>query len=149
MNIIEATVEARTTDETYVANHPFFEVPLPAKPSLDTVVGDRADFGVRPQNLHLVDEPTEFSFDVEVTVTENLGDELLILGTVGDNDVRVRSEDPRQEFTPGEIVHVVCDPARLHLFDSDTGEAIYHSDGGEALDSESAGLERPVRGLDQ
>ena len=138
MNIIQVTVEDRQRDGRYVAAHSTFEVPLPPKPSLATVVGGPAHFGVRPGNLELVDEPTDYSFDVEVSVTENLGEELLILGTVGDQSVRIRSEDPRQEFDPGDVVHAECDPDRLHLFDPETREAIYHSEGADEPVPDSA-----------
>jgi multiple sugar transport system ATP-binding protein len=126
MNILDVEVLERGGE--YVASHASFEVPLPSKPSLGTSTGERAHFGVRPADLHLVDAPTELSFEVEVSVTENLGDELLILGEVGDQDVRIRSEDPRREFEPGQTVHAKCDPERLHLFDPETGEATYHSE---------------------
>jgi len=125
MNVLEVEVERRNGG--YVAAHPSFEISLPGKPSLDVAVGGRADFGVRPQDLHLVEAPTEHSFAIEVAVTETLGDELLILGEVGDHDVRVLSQDPRQRLEPGEVLHAECDPDRLHLFDATTGEKLYDS----------------------
>ena len=128
MNIIPVSVERGRRDGEYAAVHRTFEVPLPATPSLEPVVGGPAAFGVRPEDATPVDTPTAYSFGVEVSVTENLGDELSILGRVGDRNVRVRSEDPRREFEPGETVHVECDPDRLHLFDAETGEAVYHSE---------------------
>ncbi|WP_435065083.1 ABC transporter ATP-binding protein [Halobaculum sp. EA56] len=145
MNVVPVAVERGRRDGEYVAVHRDFEVPLPAKPSLEPVVGEPANFGVRPEDATPVDAPTEYSFDIEVSVTENLGDELLILGSVGDRDVRVRSENPREEFEPGETVHVECDPDRLHLFDPETGEALYHSEGageGVADPAEAAAASR-------
>jgi multiple sugar transport system ATP-binding protein len=125
MNVIGVEVTERGGG--YAAVHSDFEVPLPSKPSLDRLAGDGAEFGVRPEDLTIVDGPTDYSFPVTVTVTENLGDELSILGTVGDQDVRVRSEDPRRQLDPGEVLHAACDPDRLHVFDPDTGRAVYHS----------------------
>ena len=125
MNIIEVEVEDRNGE--YVAVHPSFEISLPSKPSLEEVLGDSAHFGIRPQDVHLIDEPTDLSFDVEVAVTENLGDELLILGKIGDHDIRVLSDDPRQQLRPGEVLHVEVDPDRLHLFDVVSGEKVYDS----------------------
>lgn len=147
MNVVAVEVEKRGGG--YVAAHPSFEVPLPTEPSLEQAVGEAAQFGVRPQDVHLVDDPTEFSFDVEVGVTENLGDQLLILGTIDDHDVRVLSDDPRQQLEPGEVLHVECDPDRLHVFDADTGRAIYHSG---TVDDRSTGIAesgRPVAGSDR
>jgi multiple sugar transport system ATP-binding protein len=135
MNVLEVAVEERPGG--YAAVHPAFEVPLPAKSTLDPVAGEVAHFGVRPQDVHLVPEPTEFSFEVEVTVTENLGDELLVLGSLGDHDVRVLSDDPRQRLHPGERLHVECDPDRLHVFDADTGETVYHSGAFEGPEAEA------------
>jgi multiple sugar transport system ATP-binding protein len=125
MNVLGVEVTER--DGGYAAVHPDFEVPLPSKPSLDRLAGDDAAFGVRPEDLTVVDGPTDYSFPVTVSVTENLGDELSILGTVGDQDVRVRSEDPRRRLDPGEVLHAECDPDRLHVFDTDSGRAVYHS----------------------
>jgi multiple sugar transport system ATP-binding protein len=125
MNIVEVEVVER--DGAYTAVHPTFEITLPAKPSLAEAAGGTANLGVRPQDLHLVETPTEFSFEVEVAVTETLGDQLLIFGHVGDNDVRVLSEDPRQQLRPEEVLHVECDPDRLHLFDVRTGGKLYDS----------------------
>ncbi|MFW5900181.1 MAG: ABC transporter ATP-binding protein [Halodesulfurarchaeum sp.] len=145
MNIVEVEVKGGQSDSGYVAAHPGFELPLPAKPSLQSAVGGPAHFGVRPENLQLVDVPTEYSFDVEVAVTENLGDELLILGTVSEHHVRVRSENPRQTFEPGEVVHAECDPDRLHLFDPETGATIYHSEAAGEETSDSAAVTPPSR----
>jgi multiple sugar transport system ATP-binding protein len=147
MNVVAVEVEKRGGG--YVAAHPSFEVPLPTEPSLEQAVGEAAQFGVRPQDVHLVDDPTEFSFDVEVGVTENLGDQLLILGTIDDHDVRVLSDDPRQQLEPGEVLHVECDPDRLHVFDADTGRAIYHSGTVDDRSTGSAESGRPVAGSDR
>jgi ABC-type sugar transport system ATPase subunit len=125
MNIVEVRIEERNGE--YVAVHPSFEIRLPAKDSLAGAEGNVAHLGIRPQDVHLVESPTEFSFDVEVAVTETLGDALLILGKIGDHDIRVLSEDPRQQLRPGEVLHVECDPDRLHLFDAGTGEKLYDS----------------------
>jgi multiple sugar transport system ATP-binding protein len=41
--------------------------------------------------------------------------------------------EPRTPVSPGDEVSVTYDPARIHLFDAETGEAIFHAgqDGAE------------------
>ena len=122
MNTLGVTVER---DEGYRAVHSGFQLPLPAADSLEDVAGSQAVLGVRPEDLSLAGAAAD-AFEATVTVTEPLGDSLLLECRVGDETVRVQAS-PRSDAEPGDSVALTHDPERLHLFDRETGEAAYHS----------------------
>jgi multiple sugar transport system ATP-binding protein len=129
MNVFPVRVEERGDD--HVAVHAGFEVPLPDGAGLAAAAGD-ALLGVRPEDLFLpgdVDGAVADgeSFPAAVTVTEPLGDSLLLECRVGEDAFKA-SSSPRRSIRPGDEVRLTYDSARLHLFDPDTGAAIYHSD---------------------
>ena len=123
MNTLGVTVER---DEGYRAVRSGFQLPLPAADSLDNVVGSQAVLGVRPEDLSLADADAADAVEATVTVTEPLGDSLLLECRVGDETVRVQAS-PRSDAEPGDSVALTHDPERLHLFDRETGGAVYHS----------------------
>ncbi|MGA9403092.1 ABC transporter ATP-binding protein [Haladaptatus sp.] len=88
---------------------------------------DHAQVGIRPEDLTVSEGAG--TIDLSVSVTEPLGESLLLRGTVGGNELSVKA-DPRREVTVGETVSLTADPERLHLFHSDTGAVIYHSSSG-------------------
>ncbi len=134
MNMIPVALEDRTVV------HDAFTLSLPVdeegyRPDRngerDTRIGDRhrAVLGVRPEDLSLDDERPSSdagTIDAEVNVTEPLGDSLLLHCSIGDTSCKIGAE-PRAEIRAGETVSVAYDPDRLHLFDVETGEALYHS----------------------
>ncbi len=130
MNMIGVTVEDGA------AVHDAFAIPLPtdAMGTTETkgVPSDRraATLGVRPEDFYLASEYPdigETSFEATVTVTEPLGDSLLLYCTIGSTEFKVQAE-PRSTLQPGDHVSLRYDPARLHLFERETGEAFYHSE---------------------
>jgi len=123
MNTLGVTVER---DEGYRAVHSGFQLPLPAADGLEDVAGSQAVLGVRPEDLSLADADAADAFEATVTVTEPLGDSLLLECRVGDETVRVQAS-PRSDAEPGDSVALTHDPERLHLFDRETGGAAYHS----------------------
>ena len=135
MNMIDVAVE------NGAAVHDSFRIPLPsgggeredgvtslADTDPDTTGDRHAVLGVRPEDLYLAGERPELGnaeFDATVEVTEPLGDSLLVHCSAGDARFKMQAE-PRASLEPGETVAVTYDPARLHLFDPETGEAFYH-----------------------
>ncbi len=122
----------------YALEHPEFHVPLPSGSgagSLDAAAGGNAVLGVRPEDLYLHGEAaTDHAGRIEATVqvTEPLGDSLLLECLVGNDTVRVHST-PRSGIGPGDVVELAYDPERLHVFDADTGETLYHSEADETV----------------
>jgi multiple sugar transport system ATP-binding protein len=103
------------------------------KPVLEA---DRQSFiiGLRPEDLYLADEAGgqrhSDPFELEVTLTETLGDSIVIHATDSETTLRIRT-NARRTIHVGNTVSVVADRARIHLFDADTGDAVYHSGGSE------------------
>ncbi|RAW44686.1 glycerol-3-phosphate ABC transporter ATP-binding protein [Halorubrum sp. 48-1-W] len=142
MNMIDVAVEDG------VAVHDGFRIPLPSGKTVDGTDGEWLDgteaealadpdagdrptavLGIRPEDLYPArDRPDlgETTFDATVEVTEPLGDSLLVHCSVGDATFKMGAE-PRSSLEPGGTVSVTYDPARLHLFAPETGEAFYHS----------------------
>ena len=129
--------------------HESFSIPLPTAEDGATDTIDRADgnrsavLGVRPEDFYLASEYPdmgETTFEATVTVTEPLGDSLLLYCRIGDTEFKVQAE-PRSTLQPGDEVELTYDPARLHLFDPETGDAIYHS---ETVPEPGARIQQPA-----
>jgi multiple sugar transport system ATP-binding protein len=105
--------------------HDGFELRLPR--------GDRepgvssARLGVRPEDVSLAANLPDDAqtFAAEVSVTEPLGESLLVHCRVGDDELRVKAQ-ARSAVAAGDTVELGVDEERLHLFD-ESGEAVYHS----------------------
>jgi len=135
-------VDVRERDGHYVADHDGFTIRLPAGEGLAEASGSTVSFGVRPEDVSLASNlPGGVdTFDAEVTVTEPLGELLLLHCRVGDHELRVKVE-PRSDVRAGETIQIGFNEERLHLFDADTGEALYHSTAREREVSELVGTE--------
>ncbi len=126
MNMLRVRV---SRDDGYSLQHPEFTVPLPSGDGLEVAEGRHAVLGVRPEDLYLAEEggsDLEGRIEATVEVTEPLGDSLLLECSVGDDTVRVHST-PRSGLRHGDAVELAYDPERLHVFDAETGETLYHS----------------------
>jgi multiple sugar transport system ATP-binding protein len=148
MNTFPVRVEERAQPATdgagrYVATHAGVDLPLPDAGGLAAAAGDEALLGIRPEDLHLPPDPDVGSFTAAVTVTEPLGDSLLLECRIGEDEFRA-AVSPRSTIEPGDTVELAPDPARLHLFDAGSGEALYHSAEG-ARDAEPSGIPDPDR----
>ena len=102
----------------------------------------RSIIGVRPEDLYLAGEAAgqQYSdpFELTVTLTETLGDSVVLYATDGDTSFRIRT-GARQGVATGDEISVVADSSRVHLFDAETGDAVFHS--GES----DAATQQPVR----
>jgi ABC-type sugar transport system ATPase subunit len=110
-------------------------------------IGDRGlVVGIRPEGLRPVgSDDAGPGFEVEVDVVEPLGDEVMVHGSVAARDAGVQIEPeeatlladrpvdrasvtvrlaPDVRPTPGTRLHLAVDPAAVHVFDADTGDAI-------------------------
>jgi multiple sugar transport system ATP-binding protein len=125
MNMLPVTVEA--TGDGYEAVSSAFRIALPDGEGLADADGSEALLGVRPENLSLADTVAPHAFGAEVTVTEPLGDSLLLECVVADREIKIHAE-PRTDVKPGDRVRLTYDAERLHLFDPATGDAIYHAE---------------------
>ena len=128
MNMLPATVDG-ADGGTPVLDHRAFTLPLPDDAS--SALDDRSSavLGVRPEDLYLVeasDGAYPGSIDATVDVIEPLGDSLLLECTVGEDVIKANA-NPRADVDHGDALELRYDPERLHVFDADSGRALYHS----------------------
>ena len=143
MNALEVAVESGA--DGACAAHPGFRLSLPDGDGLDAAVDSRAVLGVRPEDLSLADADTDADAAIEatVTVTEPLGDSLLLECRVGDDRLKTRAS-PRSNVRSGDTVALTPDPDRLHLFDVETGTALYHSAEGATVPDDGRATRSPA-----
>ena len=95
--------------------------------------------GIRPENLQLSpDQDNHSGFELDIEYTENLGNYMLIHGENGGEHIQIQHNESRRIFE-NQTITVYPDLNRLHVFDSDTGEIIFHSNmiypsGSDSLD---------------
>ncbi|MBV9615817.1 MAG: sn-glycerol-3-phosphate ABC transporter ATP-binding protein UgpC [Ktedonobacteraceae bacterium] len=86
-------------------------------------------FGIRPVHLEdaaLINQngSSPSTIDAVVDVVENLGNELQVYFNTGGHNA-VATLNPRSQVSAGDRVRLYVDSDQIHLFDSDTGEAIF------------------------
>ena len=91
--------------------------------------GKNLTFGVRPSHLEdaaLVGSngAAQSTIDGTVDVVENLGNELQVYLTAGGKNV-VATLDPRSRVSAGNKVRLYVESENIHLFDTDTGLAVF------------------------
>lgn len=90
-------------------------------------IGKEVIMGIRPEDIHdeesFVSKSPESVVDMEVNVTEMLGAEIILIGTVEAFDCTARV-GPRSTAKTGQSVKVAFDLSRVHIFDKDTEKVI-------------------------
>ncbi len=112
MNFIPVTVSGTTAKATG------FELELPTAPGIEKGV-----LGIRPEALTEHPREGHSGLDLKVEVSEVLGADQFLYGTVGGDAITARV-DPNLSVSPGDRVRLGVDMRRLHLFDGPTGKAI-------------------------
>ncbi len=105
------------------------EVPPLYAPGARDAAGKNLILGIRPE--HLSDwsllpenERTGSSITAPIEVVEHLGSELLVYMTVQGKQMVARV-DPRSKASIGQSIKLHVDSDQIHLFDADTGQAIF------------------------
>jgi len=82
--------------------------------------------GVRPQHLRLgqPENGDQVGLSGALMVTEQLGDEQLLVIRTGGSDIRVAGVDPELALATGSNVHVAAQMDNLHIFDGASGSAL-------------------------
>jgi multiple sugar transport system ATP-binding protein len=135
MNIFEGTVSENDFTSEY------FDVEIDPQ-MMGVELDDAITLGVRPEDIYLADRADGLahpSDEIEATtdVLEPMGDEIfvyLMLSEGADIDLDdpdvggqlLMSVDPSSDMDTDETVRVVLDREKIHLFDTNSGEAIQH-----------------------
>jgi len=141
MNVFSVAV--RQHDRGYVVDHDGFTITVPDGNGLDAAANSDVTFGVRPEDVSLASNLPQGveTFEATVTVREPLGELLLLHCDVGGDELQVKVE-PRSQIQPGDTIEVGFNEERLHLFDAETGDVIYHSTPAEEVAAEPITSER-------
>jgi multiple sugar transport system ATP-binding protein len=92
---------------------------LPLQSAPPAAVGRPAVYGVRPEHFALSQE----GVPVRVSVIEPTGSEMQIVGHIGSQEVICVFRE-RINARPGDTIHVMPDPALIHIFDETTGKRL-------------------------
>ncbi len=125
MNFVDVTVEG-TGDAARLIGPGDWSLPTP--PRLRAIAGDIAGrklvAGFRPEHLDIGEVgPDHGSFRSRADVVEYLGNEELLHVNAANQDI-VAIVNSSHRVKPGDIVELVLPLEKLHLFDSETGEAL-------------------------
>ena len=99
---------------------------VPVDPAASKKMQGNITVGVRPEDWRLV-EADEGGFPIKVTVVEELGADSYVYGTSdveGVPSTLIVRTDAQHHVTKGATIHVTTDPARVHVFDTDSGDRL-------------------------
>jgi multiple sugar transport system ATP-binding protein len=133
MNFFKCKVEADGGNLRLV--HTGFTLTADSAEIADRVrsTGDGIVLGVRPEDIHIHQSaPSGRTIPAEIYVTEPLGNETIVDVKVGENVIKVLAESDF-DGNAGDSIHVSVDAEKLHLFDSETHECMYHTDSANPL----------------
>ncbi|HET7323800.1 MAG TPA: ABC transporter ATP-binding protein [Halococcus sp.] len=135
MNFVEGTVGDNGFESANVTVE-FDPTTMGVESGMDVTLG------IRPEDVFLaseVDSVSDPTGEIETTteVLEPMGDEIVVyLLLAGETDTDIEGPesegqllmdvDPGTDIAADETVHVVLDRSKIHLFDTESGEAIHH-----------------------
>ncbi|PKM57924.1 MAG: sugar ABC transporter ATP-binding protein [Firmicutes bacterium HGW-Firmicutes-3] len=129
MNFLEAKVE-KTDDEVSLlfGTNSVILIEEKAKKLIDGgYIGKEIIMGIRPEDIHdevaFIESHPKALVNFEVNVTEMLGAEIILIGSVDTYECTARV-GPRSVAKPGETIKVGFDLKRLHIFDKETEQVI-------------------------
>ncbi|WP_433627701.1 ABC transporter ATP-binding protein [Halomicrococcus sp. NG-SE-24] len=97
---------------------------------------DRLTMGIRPEHIAIVDENVENAVRTEVEVVEPMGELSYVYLTIGDATYTA-SVSGEMRLSSGDVVDVEFPEDKIHLFDTETGEAVKNSRTTETVESAS------------
>ncbi|MEB3213088.1 MAG: ABC transporter ATP-binding protein [Leptolyngbyaceae bacterium] len=122
------------TDGRYQVKNDAFQLTLPSTPHAACAeycaeyVGKEVVFGIRPESLHDPKyAPPEIQPEevmVTVTVTELMGNEIILYLTTRDGQECVARVDPRSPIRVGDTFPIVFDMSSSYLFDAESEQLI-------------------------
>ncbi len=128
MNFV--TVDIQQENDSIYANEGSFKLKLPAKykEQLVNYIGKKMILGIRPENMYdklFYSGPIQEGSLITLTVdlVEPMGSEIYLHLTSGKNNFVLKA-DPHNTAKPNQIIEVVVNLDKIHLFDIDTEETI-------------------------
>ena len=104
-----------------IALHGIGPIPWPARGGSAPAPGSKVVLGVRPDDLRVVDAPSERSFHIQarVSVVEPLGPDALVYAEANGYEL-IAKADGRQPLQVGAMVSLSAPFDELHVFDAET-----------------------------
>jgi multiple sugar transport system ATP-binding protein len=108
------------------------KVPEDVAVRAENYIGRTVTLGIRPEHLeegqaarrrHGQEDVSNYLVPVRVDVVENLGNEQMLYGMLGDKQVLARV-DARTPLHPGDAIELYFDMQRIHLFDPENDRCI-------------------------
>lgn len=91
---------------------------------LNATCPEKVTLGLRPEQISIGTIGNgKVGFDLNVDVVEPIGNELLVYGRVGEQELIVRC-DPRTEVRTDSRLPVYFDPMAVHYFDTSSEESL-------------------------
>jgi multiple sugar transport system ATP-binding protein len=129
MNTFSCTLIEK--DGHYWVKNDAFQLKLPATTGQNAFVeyvGKEVVFGIRPESLHdpkyAPPQIQPEAVTVTVTVTELMGNEVILYLSTRDGQECIARVDPRSPLTVGDTVPIVFDMASSYLFDAQSEQLI-------------------------
>ena len=125
MNFIEVHMDG-AGDAARLVGPADWSIPLPSRyrEAATPRAGHTLIAGFRPEHLDIGEgDPSVGAFRARADVVEYLGNEELLHINAANQDV-VAIVGSEHRVRPGDIVNLVLPLSKLHLFDSETGEAL-------------------------
>jgi multiple sugar transport system ATP-binding protein len=124
MNFIEGTVESAAGGHVLVGEGVRLALPDRQEWDLAAYVGRPVTLGIRPEDISVGTEAAGGedlnAVDFQLDVVEPMGHEVVLYASLGSYNIVARIA-PQPLPEPGQVVTLVFDPARYHLFDGETG----------------------------
>ena len=128
MNFVEADVIER--GDNLILNEGMFELKLPEKFKAKVLPykGKKVSLGIRPEDIYdklfYTLGPKEGNiFSATVDVVEPLGSEIYLHLNTGKN-VMVAKVDPHNQAKPNQVIELVVNLNKVHMFDMESGDCI-------------------------
>ena len=118
MNLIEGTLQRANGMASVVTDD---GTVLSLGPDASGEAGQRVVFGTRPEHLELAGEGD--GIDTEITVVEPTGSEILLVGQMAGTQIQAAFRE-RQQFRPGQRIHLRPRLDYVHLFDAASGNRV-------------------------
>ena len=126
MNFFEMKVSGAGDQITLSGDGLAFTLPPARFPGLARSGATTVTVGVRPQHLRLgrPESSDQVGLSGALMVTEQLGDEQLLVVRIGRSDIRIAGVDPDLPLSTGATVDVAAHVDNLHIFDGTSGSAL-------------------------
>ena len=130
INMINGTIAEKDGAYYFVYDGASLKIPREKTNGLHSFLGRDVVLGVRPEDmLNIQDVESDDSGAViscRVELTEMLGAETNLYVDIQDKMMIAKYPSGTFETKPGEMVNLRIDSRRMHLFDKETEQAIFH-----------------------